>query len=242
MGKGLLFVVGVGPGDNRLLTDYAKYAIEQSDIVCGYERYVKQIENFLNNKNVCRYSMGKEIERVDEALKYAKTGHKVSLVSGGDASLYAMASLVFERNSDGIDVEVVAGITAALAASSRLGAPISDDLAIISMSDLLTPWDVIKKRIEAVNIGDFVCAVYNPKSEKRVKQLRYAMDSFKQKRGDLFVGVVKNCFRDNEETRICRISTLDYEFIDMRCIVIVGNSFTYKKGSSLITPRGYKSI
>ncbi len=237
---GILFVVGIGPGDISLINRQALYAIEQSDYICGYETYIKQIKNIIKNKKIYSNKMGKEKERVKEALDLANQGFVVSLISGGDASLYAMASLTHELNIyDNIKIEIVPGITAALAASAKLGAPISDDLAIISMSDLLTSWNIIKSRINAVNIGDFVCAIYNPKSSKRTKQIKYAIDEFYKKRGNLLCGIVKNCFRDNEEIKICTLSSFDYNFVDMSSIVIVGNTKTYKKNNILITPRGY---
>ncbi len=235
----VLFVVGLGPGDTTHLTQQAKKAIEKSSIVCGYRTYIQQIEGLIKDKIVYSNSMGGEVERVKKAVLSAKEGYITSLVSGGDASIYGMASLAYEIGFGVVDIVVVAGVTAALSCSARLGAPISDDLAVISMSDLLTPWEIIKKRIEAVNIGDFVCAVYNPKSKNRTKQIEYALNRFYDSRGDLLCGVVKDCCRESEAVRIFPISEFDYDFVDMRSTVIVGNTQTYIKQGKLITPRGY---
>ncbi|AEA34548.1 precorrin-3B C(17)-methyltransferase [Hippea maritima] len=237
-----LFVVGIGPGDLELLTIKAKRAIEESYAICGYSTYIQQIEGLIKDKTVFSNGMGGEIERVKKAIAFAETGNTTSIISGGDSSLYGMASVVIQLAPDWIDIEIIPGITAALAVSARIGAPISDDLAIISMSDLLTPWEVIQKRIEAVNVGDFVCAIYNPKSRKRDWQLKYALDSFFKQRGDLWCASVKNCCKEKELIKIDRISNFDYNFVDMATTVIVGNTKTQFKNGNLITPRGYKVV
>jgi precorrin-3B C17-methyltransferase len=180
-----------------------------------------------------------EMERVKIALDMSRQGRKTALVCGGDASLYSMASLVYELSDELDDIEIIPGVTSALAASAKLGAPISDDIVILSMSDLLTPWEVIQKRIDAVNAGDFVCAIYNPRSRKRVVQLPYAVDKFIEMRGDLPCGWVRNCTRDNERVHVTILSRLDLEDIDMSTVLIVGNSKTLIKNGKLVSPRGY---
>jgi len=233
---GKLFVVGSGPGDISLTAPRAVEAIRISDFVCGYEPYVVQVAKLINEKSeIFTNSMKGEIERVKRAVKECEAGKTVSLVCGGDASL----SLVYELSEDSDRIEVIPGITSALSASAKLGAPVSADLVMISMSDLLTPWEIIRKRIEAVNIGDFVCAVYNPKSRKRTEQLPYAVKEFINARGDLPCGWVKNCDREGEEICVTTLSKLDFEAVDMRTILIVGNSKTMIKNGKLVSPRGY---
>ncbi|WP_025209375.1 precorrin-3B C(17)-methyltransferase [Hippea sp. KM1] len=235
-----LFVVGIGPGSTDLLTIKAKRAIEESSAICGYTTYIRYLSDLIEDKLIFSNGMGSETERVKKAIELAENGITTSIVSGGDSSVYGMASLAVQLASDGIDIEIIPGITAALAVSAKVGAPISDDLAIISMSDLLTPWEVIEKRIEAVNIGDFVCAIYNPKSKNRNWQLGYALKSFFKHRGDLWCASVKNCCKEGELVKIDRISNFDYDFVDMATTVIVGNTKTILKDGKLLTPRGYK--
>ena len=223
-----------------MLTAQARYAIENCTAVCGYDKYVDQIKELIPQKaEIFTSAMKGEVERAEAAVRYAKEGHDVCLVCGGDPSLYSLASLVYQIDEGTFDIEVIPGITAAMAASARLGAPIADDLAIISMSDLLTPWEVIKKRIDAVNLGDFVAAIYNPKSMKRTEQLLYALSQFREQRGDLIIGTVKKAFRDGEQVKISNISNFDYDFVDMTTIVIAGCTKTVVKDGRMITPRGY---
>lgn len=238
--KGRLFVVGNGPGDPSLTAPRAASAIIRSDFICGYEPYVNQISQLIKpDSEVFTNGMTGEMERVRTALEAVRDGRTVALVCGGDASLYSMASLVYEL-SDNLDaVEIIPGITSALSASAKLGAPISDDLVMLSMSDLLTPWELIKKRIDAVNTGDFVCAVYNPRSRKRTTQLPYAVEQFIQARGDLACGWVRDCDRASEESCVTTLSKLNMEEIDMKTVVIVGSTKTFIKKGKLVSPRGY---
>lgn len=238
--KGKIFVVGNGPGDLSMMVPKAAQAIQMATFICGYAPYVEQIKDLIpESATVFSNKMKGEIARVKVAVQACNDGETVALVCGGDASLYSMASLVHELTDDLSMVEVIPGITAALAASGKLGAPISDDLALISMSDLLTPWEVIKKRIDAINIGDFVCAIYNPKSKKRVTQLPYAIEQFISERGDLACGWVKNCDRDDEEIEVTTLKALDLDKIGMSTILIIGNSRTQIKQGKLVSPRGY---
>jgi precorrin-3B C17-methyltransferase len=238
--KGKLFVVGIGPGDISMISQKAAQAIKSATFVCGYEPYVEQIKVFISPfAKVFSNKMKGEIERVKIAISAFNEGEIVALVCGGDASLYSMASLVLELTDDTNNIEIIAGITAVLAASAKLGAPISDDLLIISMSDLLTPWELIKKRIDAANYGDLVCGVYNPRSRKRTYQFPYLINKFYEERGNLICGYVKNCDRKNEEIKITKIKRLNFEDIDMSTIIIVGNTKSFIKQGKIITPRGY---
>lgn len=238
--KGKLFVVGNGPGDISLTSPKAKEAIEKADIVCGYEPYVEQIKALIpEGTDIFTNGMTGEMERVRKAVDECNNGRIVALVCGGDASLYSMASLAYELTNDVETIEIIPGITSALSASAKLGAPVSDDLVLISMSDLLTPWELIKKRIDAINLGDFVCAVYNPRSRKRTNQLPYLVETFLKERGDLPCGWVKNCDRSNEESFVTTLSQLDFEQIDMKTVLIIGSKKTFIKDGKLVSPRGY---
>jgi precorrin-3B C17-methyltransferase len=237
---GRVFLTGIGPGDKSMMTAQAEWAVKNCTAVCGYDKYVEQVAEIIPaGTPVFTSGMKGEVERAETALRYAKEGHDVCLVCGGDPSLYSLASLVYQLSDDTVGIEVIPGVTAAMSASAILGAPIADDLAIISMSDLLTPWAVIQKRIEAVNTGDFVAAIYNPKSMKRTQQIEYAIKSFYDTRGDLVAGTVKNAFREQQTHKISMISDFDFDFVDMTSIVIVGCRKTIIKDEKMVTPRGY---
>lgn len=232
------FVVGTGPGDLNYLTINAMEAIKSSDWIVGYKVYIDLLGDLLNGKEVFSTGMGKEIERVRFAIEKYKEGFTVSLVSGGDSSLYGLASLCLEMTDD-IDIEIIPGISAVFAASAKLGSPVSEDLAILSLSDQLTPREIILKRVDAINLGDFVSAIYNPQSRKRTELLPYTISRFLSVRGDLPVGIVRNCTRQEESVEISFLSKIDYDKIDMFTILIVGNTKTYIKNGKIITPRGY---
>lgn len=239
MTKGKLFVAGTGPGKTDYTAPAALEAIKNADYISGYIPYVESVREYISpDAEVFTNGMTGETERVENAVEAAEAGKTVALICGGDASLYSLASLVYEKAADTDIIEVIPGITAALAASARLGAPVADDIAIISMSDLLTPWEVIKKRIEAVNTGDFVCAVYNPRSRKRTEQIEYTLQIFAS-RGDLACGYVRNSHRDGESVWTGRLSELDTKELDMSTVLIIGCLKTFIKNGKLITPRGY---
>lgn len=235
-----MFLTGIGPGNHDMMTAMARWAVKNCQVVCGYDRYVDHVREIIPyGTKIFTSGMRGEVERAEAALAFAADGNDVCLVCGGDPSLYSLASLVYQLDRNNTDIEIIPGVTAAMAASARLGAPVADDMAIISMSDLLTPWEVIKKRIEAVNLGDFVAAIYNPKSMKRTEQIVYTLESFREARGDLITGTVKSAFRDDEEVRIAPISEFDYEFVNMTSIVMVGCTKTIMLNGRMVTPRGY---
>lgn len=241
--KGKLYIIGIGPGDQELLTLKALKALKESEYIIGHNRYIKLIEGIETDAKKISKGMGKEIERTNMAFELAKN-NTVSLISGGDPAIYGLLGLVIElimKNNDVIDYEVIPGISAFSVANIRLGCPISNDFAVISLSDLLIPWEVIKKRIKHAVSGDFVISIYNPSSRGRVNRLKEAIDVLKEYRLDCWVGIVKNAARSNEEHIICRCRDLDkyIDFVDMSTILIVGNSET-KYNDMLITPRGYK--
>lgn len=241
MEKGKLFIIGIGPGDTSLLSDYAIRVIKKCDVLCGYKLYISRIYSIIDKKRseIYRFDMGEEVKRVNFAIKEYKLGKDVALVCGGDPSLYGLASLGYELIDNVKDIEVIPGITAFLAASAKLGAAVSEDIVILSMSDLLIPWDIIKERIEAYSRIDVVLSVYNPKSKKRDWQLSFLVERLLENRGDVYCGAVKNAFNRNENIKLFKLSDIDYSYIDMRTVLIIGNSKTYVKDDKLVTPRGY---
>ncbi len=241
--QGKLYVVGLGPGWPDMLTIRALKAIEESEYVVGYEKYVKRISSLIANKKVVTTGMHKEVERVKIAVELARNSI-VSLVSGGDPSIYGMLPLVIEyllENEIDINVEVVPGVTALNAASALLGAPISGDHAVVSLSDLLLPWNEIERKLLYALRGEFVIAIYNPSSKRRRDNLKKALDIIMAERGDTFIGIVKNAFRDGQKVYIKRISEISIDEIDMNTILIISNSKTIVKDGKMLTPRGYSS-
>ncbi len=245
--QGKLFVVGIGPGDLEMMTVRAVKAIEQSEYVVGYAKYVERISRLLDGKKVVTTQMMRELERVKIALQLAEKS-VVSLVTGGDPSIYGILPLVVEyaiNNGVEVDVEVIPGVSALNAASSLLGAAISGDHAVVSLSDMLVPWSVVEKRLIYAMKGDFVTAIYNPSSRRRKPNLMKALRIIKKFRGDVYIGVVKNAFREGEKISILRVSDLESkleeepEFVDMSTILIVANSESVVKNGKMLTPRGY---
>lgn len=237
MGK--LYVIGIGPGSIENMTLRAKEAIEKSDIIVGYTKYVDLIKTLANGKEIFSTGMKGEEERCKEALRLSKD-NVVSIISTGDAGIYGMAGLILELKN-GEDVEVIPGITASSAAASVLGAPIMHDNCNISLSDLMTPYELIKKRIEMAAEGDFVISLYNPKSKGRPHYLRESLETIKKYRaGNTPVAVVKHALRDGQDVKLFNLDSFDDSQVDMMCIVIIGNSQSYIKNGEFITPRGYK--
>lgn len=238
-----IYVVGLGPGDISQISPKALEAIKKSDVIVGYDYYIGLISDIIKDKEIFSSGMKKEADRCTKAIEYALTGKTVSVVSSGDAGVYGMAGLIYELSEayTQIEIEVVPGITAALSAAAVLGAPVGHDFAIISLSDLLTDWEVIKKRILCASEADFVICIYNPSSKKRADYLKKACEyMLKYKSGDTPCGYVKNIGRVGEEYKICTLSQLKNESVDMFTTVIVGNSQTKIINSKMITPRGYK--
>lgn len=241
--KGILYVVGTGPGSLDYITPAARKTIEQSDVIVGYKTYLHLIEPLIKDKPVISSAMMQEVDRVKKALDIAASGKKVSLISGGDPGIYAMAGLVFDiaKNLNyQTEIEIIAGIAALNSCAERLGAPLMHDFASISLSDLLTPWEVIEKRLEAAASADFVMVIYNPKSKKRDWQLDSAVDivrRFREKNTP--VGIVKSSTRSDEKIIISTLDRLDTTVVDMQSTVIFGNSKSYIWKNKMVTPRGY---
>ncbi len=240
--RGKLYVVGIGPGDPELLTLKAKRVLEESEFILGHKTYVERIRYMVKGK-IIESKMGEEVERVKKAVQLAKS-HTVSLVSGGDPSIYGMASLVAEYvYSLGLDIdfEVIPGVTALCSASPLLGCAVSGDHAVVSLSDLLTPWEIIERRLRSALKGDFVVVIYNPSSRRRVDKLVKAMEIVLEIRGNVPIGVVKNATRSGEEVFITYPEDImkDPSKIDMHTILFVSNSETMILNGKMITPRGY---
>ncbi len=240
---GKLWVVGLGPGDPRLLTGQALAALREADILIGYEAYLQLLEP-LSLRAECRGSpIGTELVRAAEALELARQGRRVALVSSGDAGVYGMASLVLETAGalPGVDVEVVPGVTAATAAAALLGAPLGHDFACVSLSDLLTPWEVIERRLDAVGQGDLVLALYNPVSRRRTWQLPRAREILLRHRPpETPVGMVRRAYRPGTERRITTLDRLSAEGVTMETTILVGSSRTRLVNGRMVTPRGYR--
>ena len=241
--NGKIYVVGIGPGKKADMTFKAYEKMKNSDIIVGYKTYTDLIKEYFPNTEIRSSSMMKEVDRCLEVLDLAKAGKNVALISSGDAGIYGMAGIMYEiiNENDNIEVEVIAGVTATNAAAAIVGAPIMHDYVTISLSNLLTDWELIKKRLELSAQGDFIVSLYNPKSKGRTTQIAKAQQiMLKYKSKDTPVAIVRNAGRENEEYEITTLENmLDFE-INMLTIVLIGNSNTYVKNGKMITPRGYE--
>ena len=240
-----LSVVGIGPGNELFLSISAKETLQDSDLIIGYKKYVELVEEYLPEKEYLYTGMTKEVDRCKMALEKASEGKTVSVVCSGDAGVYGMAGLVYELSVDypDIDIDIVPGISAVLSGSAVLGAPIGHDFAVISLSDLLTPWELIEKRLELAGEGDFCICLYNPSSHKRKDYLKKACEIlFKHKGEDTVCGYVRNIGREGEEYHILSLSELKDTEVDMFTTVFIGNSNTMVIDDKMVTPRGYKGV
>jgi precorrin-3B C17-methyltransferase len=242
--EGIIQVVGTGPGDLDHLTPAAKKAILASDVVIGYRTYLDLIADLLQGKEVITSSMMQEVERCAKAFELAESGRRVVMISGGDPGIYAMAGLIYEmaveKNST-ITISVVPGLAAVNSCAARLGAPLMHDFATISLSDLLTPWVVIEKRLHAAASADFVIALYNPKSKKRTEHIKKAREIIMNYRdGKTPVGIVSAAMREDEAVTLTDLGSMLDADINMQSTVIIGNTTTFAWHGRMITPRGYK--
>jgi precorrin-3B C17-methyltransferase len=243
--QGKLYVVGIGPGSPEHLTLKAAQVLKNADIIIGNGTYLDQIKSLITDQQVIRSSMGLEVERAKKAVELARD-NQVAMVSGGDSNVYGMAGLMLEmaqQYDKMVDIEIVPGVTAISAVASLLGAPIVTDFAVISLSDLLTPWDVIEKRLEAASEADMVISLYNPKSRNRNTNFQQAIKIIQRARADpVPVGIVRNALREEESAVIVTTlgEALDFDDeVDMRTTVIIGNSESRIWQNKIITPRGY---
>ncbi len=241
--RGKLALVSLGPGDDALLPPLAREALAASELVVGLDQYVDRVRHLLRpGTRVLTPPLGNEIERARLALEEAGAGGSAALVSSGDVGVYAMASPVLELADEGVDVIVVPGVTAAQAAASLLGSPLGHDHCSISLSDLLTPWEVIERRVEAAALGDFVVSLYNPRSKGRDWQLGKVKEILLRHRSpDTPVGIVKDAYRPTQEVVLTDLASLRPESVDMLTIVVVGSSRTMVVAGRMVTPRGYLS-
>lgn len=235
-----LFVVGIGPGGRENMTLRAVEAIKTCKVLVGYTPYIKYLKELSEGKEIFSTGMTGEVKRCEIAIKKVREGKNTAIISTGDAGLYGMAGPILELKKE-IDVEIVPGVTAAFSAAAELGSPIMHDYVSISLSDLMTPWEIIEKRLEKAAQGDFVITIYNPKSKNRKNHLKKAVEIIlRYKDSKTPVGVVRNSGRNNTKKWIFTLDSIDYDLIDMLCILIIGNSNTYIKDNFIITPRGYK--
>jgi len=243
----VIFIVGLGPGGEDEITPRAVQALEASDIIVGYKTYVDLLVSRLGHKKLIPFAMKQEIERCRQAAALALAGNNVALVSGGDAGVYGMAGPMLEvldaleGNTKDLEVEIVPGVTSACSAAAILGAPLTHDFAVISLSDLLTPWTLIEKRLALAAEADFVICLYNPASRNRRDYLRRACEIIMNLRdGNTPSGWVRNAGRKGQAHKILPLSELKNEELDMLCTVVIGNSETKILRGRMVTPRGYK--
>ena len=241
MGK--IFVVGLGPGSMEGMTEGARRALDVSDVIAGYKTYIDQVRGLWPGKEFFENGMRGEIQRCEACVGFAKEGKTVALICSGDAGVYGMASPLLEvaEREGFFNVEVIPGVSAAMSGAALFGAPLSHDFCVISLSDLLTPWEVIQKRLIAAAEGDFCIVLYNPASKERTDHLKRACEILMHHLpGDRPCGVVRNIGRSGCEKKVCTLAELADAKADMLTTVFIGNSKTRIVGDDLITPRGYQ--
>ena len=240
-----VFVVGLGPGGEAYLTEQARTALVSAEVLCGYTVYVDLVKPLFPDKETFTTPMRKELDRCRWALETASQGRSVALVCSGDAGVYGMAAPLLELAPEfpGVEIEIVPGVTAALSGAAALGAPIGHDFCVVSLSDLLTPWEVIEKRLQCAAAGDFALCLYNPSSHKRADYLRRACDILLAagKDPETVCGWVRNIGREGQTSHLCTLAALRDEQVDMFTTVFVGSSTTRQIGDWMVTPRGYRA-
>ena len=246
MKRNLVYVVGLGPGDPQFLTAQAKTALENADVLCGYTVYIDLIRSFYPEKEVHATGMTKEIDRCRWALETAQSGKTVALVCSGDAGVYGMASPILELapKYPSVEIEVIPGLTAALSGGAVLGAPLAHDFCVISLSDRLTPWEIIEKRLACAAMGDFCVAIYNPSSKGRPDYLQRAVRILLQngKSEETVCGIVRNIGRERQQSEIITLRELENKQVDMFTTVYIGNKTTKNIEDKMVTPRGYRTV
>jgi precorrin-3B C17-methyltransferase len=248
---GKLYIVGVGPGSHDHMTFRAKEVIEESDTIVGYDTYVTLVEDLIKGKDVYRYAMTQEVERAKQCIDLAQEGKIVSLVSSGDPGIYGMAGLIYETLAEagwdpktGLQVEIIPGVSALNSCASLVGSPLMTDFAVVSMSDLLVPWEIITKRVEAAAQGDYVIVIYNPSSKKRIHQLQDTRKLLlKYRKPNTPVAIIKGAFRESQTIVMTDLENMEEhaDKLGMISTVIIGNSSTYNFKNLMINPRGYTS-
>ena len=247
----MITVVGMGPGKEAMMTEEALAALDRADVIIGYTVYLELLGDRFAGKEYLSTPMKQEVERCRMCFEQAAMGKEVAMICSGDAGIYGMASLMFELGEEYdaqnpgasmlTDICVIPGITAASSGAAVLGAPLNQDFCVISLSDLLTPWELIEKRLRAAADGDFAIAIYNPSSRKRHDYLQKACDILMEKADpERACGYVRNIGRDGTESHVCTLAELRDTQVDMFTTVFVGNSQSRIIGDRLVTPRGYK--
>jgi precorrin-3B C17-methyltransferase len=244
---GIISLVGIGPGHTDHMTARARATIAEADVVVGYVTYIKLVADLLDGKEVVRKGMTEELDRAVHALEAARAGKKVALISSGDAGVYGMAGPTYEvlfqagwTPEDGVAVEIVPGASAINACAALVGAPLTHDFCSISLSDLLTPWPVIARRLDAAAAADFVVALYNPKSGRRTRQIVEAQRLFlRHRRADTPVAIVKSAYRRRQHIVHTTLDQMAEQDIGMLSTVLIGNSSTFLRCGLMVTPRGY---
>lgn len=243
----LIEVVGIGPGGREHLTGRAEDALARAEVVVGYTFYLELVADLIAGKETVSTGMTREIDRCAKAIELALAGKRVAVVSTGDPGVYGMAGLVLELLEKldperTVEVVIVPGVSAAGAAASVVGAPLMSDYAVVSLSDLLTPWETIEKRLDAAGLGDFAVALYNPRSRKRADHLaRAAQILVRHRSPETPVGVVRNALREGQSATVTTLGEVAECEVDMMSIVIVGNSATRIIRGRIVTPRGYET-
>lgn len=240
----MIYIIGLGPGEQGQITPKAIDALNASDVIAGYTVYIDLIRDLIHGKEILQTPMMQEVDRCKQAALAANAGKTVSMVSSGDAGIYGMASLMIEVCEElnvTVEIEVIAGITAASSAAAVLGAPLTHDFAIISLSNLLTPWEKIEKRLDLASQAGFIIVLYNPTSKKRADFLSKACDIVMRNISPkIHCGYVKNIGREGEMHKVLTLEELKNEKVDMFTTVIIGNETTKVIGDKLVTPRGYR--
>ncbi|WP_251866379.1 precorrin-3B C(17)-methyltransferase [Enterococcus malodoratus] len=240
----MLYVVGLGPGDKEKMSLEAIETIKKVEVIVGYTTYVRLIKELVGEKEIVSTGMKQEIDRCRKAIELAQKGKTVAVISSRDAGVYGMAGLILElisQMNEELAVKVIPGITASIAGAALLGAPLMNDFCHISLSDLMTPWEIIEKRLHAAASADFVICLYNPRSKGRPKHLEKALAIIQQyKSEDTIIGLAKDVGREKEQAIITTIADLDETVVDMTTVVLIGNKETYTEDNRMITPRGYR--
>ena len=237
----MIYVVGLGPGRKEEMTGHALAALERCETILGYRAYIDLVRQIFPEKDLRASPMKAEVERCREALELALSGRTVGLISSGDPGVYGMAGLMLEVAAGRTDVEIVPGVTAANSAAALLGAPLMHDFAVISLSDLLTPWNLIERRLDAVAAADFVVCLYNPVSRGRPTHLQWACDILlRYKAPDTVAGWARSVGREGESRCVTTLGQLRDAELDMFCTAVVGNIGTTVMEGRMVTPRGYR--
>ena len=245
MGK--IYVVGIGPGNRENMTEACLSYLNAADIIVGYTGYLEFVRPVFPDKEYYGTGMMQEKERCVKAIELAGGGKNICVVSSGDSGVYGMAGLIFELVGDtptiDIDIEVIPGVTAALSGAALLGSPLTNDFAVISLSDLLTPWEIIERRLRSAAEGDFAICLYNPGSKKRIEQLRIACDILlEQVPESRLCGIARNIGRQDQSIKLLLLGELRQTQVDMTTTIFIGNSQTKQIGGRMVTPRGYRDV